>query len=149
MRVSSLGHAVVLAVCVPAPAPAASGEALPGPITARVLKIVDGDTIAVRARVWLGQDIEIRVRLDGVDAPELKARCADELHMAERAREFLVRRIAGTDVTLTNIHHGKYAGRVIARVATSDGLDLSQALLEAGLARRYGGERRRPFCDGG
>ena len=53
----------------------ACAETLTGPVAAIVERVVDGDTLAVRARVWLGQDIHVLVRIRGIDAPELKANC--------------------------------------------------------------------------
>ena len=54
------------------------GEIVPGPVPAEVLAVLDGDTLVVRARIWLGQDVETRIRLDGIDAPELKGKCESE-----------------------------------------------------------------------
>ena len=48
-----------------------ASEVLPGPIAADVIKVIDGDTLPVRARIWLGQEVEINVRLADVDTPEL------------------------------------------------------------------------------
>ena len=31
-----------------------AGEMLPGPIPAEIVSVVDGDTISVRAHIWLG-----------------------------------------------------------------------------------------------
>ena len=44
-------------------------EALAGPVRAVVERVVDGDTVDVRARIWLGQSLTVRVRIDGVDTP--------------------------------------------------------------------------------
>ena len=33
-----------------------AGDVVPGPVPARVVAVIDGDTITVRARIWLGQD---------------------------------------------------------------------------------------------
>jgi micrococcal nuclease len=62
-------------------------ESVPGPIQARVLRVIDGDTIVVRARIWLGQNIDTQVCLDGVDTPELKGKCERERRLAVRARD--------------------------------------------------------------
>ena len=51
-----------------------------------VLRIIDGDTFEARVRVWPGLDVDTKVRLRGVDAAELHARCAGELRGASRAR---------------------------------------------------------------
>ena len=40
----------------------------------------------------------------------------------------------------------KYGGRVLAKVETADGQDLSQRLLKAGHARPYEGGKREPWC---
>lgn len=122
------------------------GEIVPGPVPAEVLAVLDGDTLVVRARIWLGQDVETRIRLDGIDAPELKGKCESERRMAVEARDRVAWLAAGGRVILRNIQYGKYAGRVVARVETPDGHDFSDALLSAGLARAYDGRRREPWC---
>ncbi len=122
------------------------GEIIPGPVPALVTAVIDGDTLVVRARIWLGQDVETRIRLDGVDVPEIKGKCEDERRRAVAARDFVRALAAGGRVQLRNIQYGKYAGRVVARVETRDGGDFSEALLRAGLARAYDGRRRHPWC---
>lgn len=123
-----------------------SEDVIPGPIPARVTGVIDGDTIVVRARIWLGQDVETRVRLAGADAPELNGGCEEERRLARRAREFVQAMAAGGRVVLSHITYGKYAGRVVARVRVPGGEDFSEALIAAGLARPYGGGRRRSWC---
>ncbi len=127
-------------------APAETADRLPGPIPAKVVDVIDGDTVTVRAQIWLGQEIQTRVRLAGADAPELKARCPQERALAERARDFLARRLVDGEVLLRDIHHDKYGGRVVARLETPGGEDLARSLIAAGLARAYGGQARRPWC---
>jgi endonuclease YncB( thermonuclease family) len=121
-------------------------ETLAGPIRADVAKVHDGDTLVVRARIWLGQVVSTKVRLAGVDAPELRGRCARERRMARAARSFVERKLAAGNVTLRDIRFGKYAGRVLARVITAEGEDLGRALIAAGLARPYRGGRRGRWC---
>ena len=124
----------------------AARETLPGPVAARIVEVVDGDTLTVRARVWLGQDVEIRVRIAGIDTPELRGHCAYERRLARAARAFVAARIGTAEVTLTDIRYGKYAGRVVARVVTATGVDLAPALIAASLARAYAGGRRAGWC---
>lgn len=124
----------------------AANESLPGPVPARVLEVIDGDTIRVRARIWLGQELETSVRLAGVDAPELKGRCPRERELAQTAKSYIVTQVAGQEVRLFDVHLDKYGGRVIARVETPRGENLSSGLIAAGLARRYAGEARAPWC---
>lgn len=113
---------------------------------------MDGDTLRVRARIWLGQDVAIYVRLAGVDAPEVRGACRRERALARRARNFLTTHL-GSDpdeapgVRLRDVRYGKFARRIVARVETAAGLDLGAALLAAGLARPYDGGRRPGWCD--
>jgi micrococcal nuclease len=123
-----------------------AGETLAGPVRARVLDVIDGDTIAVAARIWLGQEVAVMVRLAGIDAPELKGRCAAERQAAEAARALVAAALAGGEAVLSDVHYDKYGGRVLARVAAPDGTDIARTLLEHGLARPYGGGRRQPWC---
>ena len=135
----------------PAAAPA---DAVAGPVLAQVLGVIDGDTIAVRARIWIGQNVDTRVRLAGVDTPELRGACAAERDLAIAARNFVVDAIAdgGADsdaaggVTLWDIRYDKFGGRVLARVETAGGADLAELLIAAGLGRAYDGRAREPWC---
>ena len=123
----------------------AASEILPGPIPAQVVSVYDGDTITVRAHIWLGQEVETQVRLDGINTPELRGKCEGEKKLAQKARDFLIE-LAGGTVTLRDIHYGKYAGRVVARVFTERGEDLVAALLNAGHGRPYSGGQRQGWC---
>lgn len=142
----SVGFALLVLVLIAEPA--AAGETVPGPITADVVAVVDGDTVTVRARIWLGQSIETTVRIDGVDAPERRGRCTAERVRAEAARTFVTERIGDAPVVLRDVRFGKYAGRVLARVEAAGGIDLAMALIGAGLARSYAGGTRDGWCDG-
>ncbi len=121
-------------------------ETLPGPIPAQVVRVIHGDTLDVRARIWLGQEVSIRVRLAGIDAPELRGRCDGERELAERTKAYLSSMVGEGSVALSEVRYGKFAGRVIARVRNAAGEDLSRALVAASLARPYEGGRREGWC---
>jgi endonuclease YncB( thermonuclease family) len=112
---------------------------------AEVLRVIDGDTLEARVHVWLGQEIVTKVRLAGIDAPELHARCAAERAGAEAARSALAALVEGRSVRLTDVRPDKYFGRVVARISAG-GHDAGAALLAAGHARLYGGGRRGGWC---
>jgi len=147
-----------------APGRLGAGERLAGPLPAWVVSVIDGDTLEVRVHIWLGQDLNIRVRLAGIDAPELKGKCDREKDLARRARAYLLARLDPADsgvgakagagagagageIRLREVRYGKFAGRVLARVETLDGTDLGQDLIAAGLARPYDGRRRASWCE--
>ena len=112
-----------------------------------VLRVIDGDTFEARVHVWPGLDLTTRVRLRGIDAPEMKARCDDERVRAEAARDALRALLAERDVTIAGIGPDKYFGRVVADVATPRTGDVSAALLAKGVARAYSGGRRESWCE--
>src|SRR3989338_6548178 len=70
LLVGALGWAAALGLGDLADSPFPSEEPVTGPVAAAVLEVIDGDTIVVRARIWLGQAVETRVRLSWADAPE-------------------------------------------------------------------------------
>jgi len=107
---------------------------------------MDGDTFEARVRVWPGLDVSTKVRLRNIDAPELHARCADELAKAQAARDALQTMLAAGGVTISQVGIDKYGGRVDALVATRETADVSAALLKGGWARSYAGGRRSTWC---
>lgn len=130
----------------PAAAPAGAAELLPGPVPAEVVSVVDGDTVKVRAHIWLGQAVETSFRLDGIETPELRGDCDGERRLARAARDYLATIVAGRDVALRDIAQDKYGGRIVARMDDADGRDLGQALIAAGYARPYDGGARGTWC---
>ena len=113
---------------------------------AEVLRIIDGDTFEARVRVWPGLDVDTKVRLRGVDAAELHARCADELAKAQAARVALQTMLADGGVAISRVRVDKYGGRIDATVSTRNTTDVSAAPLNGGFARSYSGGRRGTWC---
>lgn len=142
---------LAVALGLPSGLPAEAGledRILPGPIPAEVLRIVDGDTVEVAATIWLGQRLVTLVRIEGVDAPELRGRCAREAALAAEARDFLGHRLRpGTKAALLAVQQDRHGGRVLARIRDAEGRDMGEALLAAALARPYDGSRRRSWCE--
>lgn len=62
------------------------------------------------------------------------------------AREFVKGLILGETVTLENVKHGKYAGRVVAEVFMDGGVSLADKIISQGLGREYHGGAREGWC---
>ncbi|MEO9969837.1 MAG: thermonuclease family protein [Hyphomonadaceae bacterium] len=113
----------------------AHAETLPGPIPADLVRIVDGDTVRVRAHVWINQSVEISVRIAGIDAPEIaRPDCIAERRKADEAKAEVAELIGNDMVALHNVRLGKYAGRVIADIETATGLNIGSELMAQNLA---------------
>jgi len=101
-----------------------------GPILAeafkgQVLRVVDGDTIDVLAGAQ-----GIRVRLIGIDSPEIGQSFGDE------AKRFVSELIFAKQVILRGSGKDRY-GRMLADVTLADGSDLSRRLVAGGKAWWY------------
>jgi endonuclease YncB( thermonuclease family) len=110
---------------------------------AEVVRVIDGDTFEARVRIWPGMDVTTRVRLRGIDAPELHARCEDERVKALAARDAPA---GGRFDRHRRVGQDKYGGRVDADVSTARTPNVSEALYDGGYARRYYGGRRESWC---
>ncbi|MCC7347557.1 MAG: thermonuclease family protein [Variibacter sp.] len=125
------------------PGEAAAGETA---YPAELIRVVDGDTFEARVRLWPALETTTRIRLRGIDAPELRARCPAERAQAEAAAAALADLLAQGDLRVSAVSLDKYGGRVLARAATRGTPDVGAALLAAGLARPYEGRRREGWC---
>ena len=115
-------------------------------LAADVLRVIDGDTFEARVHLWPGLDVTSRVRLRGIDAPELRARCDGERVGAEAARDALRTILDQGEVRIAHVVVDKYGGRVVADAFTRGTPDVSEAMIQNGAARRYDGRRRESWC---
>lgn len=105
------------------------------PIQAADVRVVDGDTIKLDGET---------IRVMNIDAPEIHpCRCQIECDLGYRAKEFAERFLNGPIVLTRADRKDKY-GRSLARIAVNN-VDLGEALIARGLARKWEG-RRRPWC---
>ncbi len=111
-----------------------------------VIRTIDGDTFEARVSLWPDLELTTRVRLRGIDAPELKANCESEYVKAEAASAALRKLLAEGGVAIFNVGPDKYAGRVVADAATRTTPNVSQALLSGGFVRAYSGGHRMGWC---
>lgn len=111
-----------------------------------VLRTVDGDTFDARVALWPNLELNTRVRLRGIDAPEIKASCESESQKAEAAARALRTLLNEGEVAIFNIGPDKYGERVVADVATRRTPNVSSALVAAGHARVYTSGRRASWC---
>lgn len=109
--------------------------------------VYDGDTIVVSIDLgfdtWLHRQ---RVRLSGIDAPEIRSRDKDEKERGLRSRERLVSLLALRGGKPLRLVVGEYNasekfGRILGRIF-ADGVDVAEVLLSESLAVPYDGGKR-------
>ena len=144
-----LANGLILASVDAAGAAQDEWRSVAGPVSARIVRIIDGDTLLVDAHPWPGHAVRVSVRLRGIDTPERRSACANERAAADLARVELERLVSGfSTVDLINVSGGKYYGRVLADLRAGT-RDVAAAMLESGLARPYaGGRRAKAVCAG-
>ncbi|GAB6054127.1 hypothetical protein JCM17960_29470 [Magnetospira thiophila] len=111
---------------------------------AHVIRVIDGDTFWAWIEPMPDLQVKRAIRLDGIDAPEIRGKCDSERALAQRAKARLTALLNGK-VTVEGSHPGKYAQRLIARVRV-DGRDIASILLDEGLVQPMRGGRRLAWC---
>ena len=117
---------------------------MPGPFQARVVRVIDGDSLIVQVGLWFGQSVVEHIRIAGIDAPEMKGRCPSEIDAAKAARQYLAGLVGGGAIELRDVRREKY-GRALASVIAG-GVNVGEALVREGLARPYDGRKRGGWC---
>lgn len=122
-----------------------------GPVEADVIRTVDGDTLKLAVYAWTDELRLVDLRLRGVDTPEVRGACSYEKDLAQAAKRFTADLIAKSNnrvklyVVGCNAAEGAGFGRCLSYVHAG-GVDISKALIDAGLARQNFGEKRQPWC---
>jgi len=139
-------HFLIALILMLIPLSAWAEPIITGPVAAKVIKVYDGDTFTVEAYPWPGLEAKASVRVNGVDTPEIRGKCEEEMLKAIVARDFVKWLILGETVFLQNVKHGKYAGRVVADVKLEGGGNLADKIINQGLGREYHGGAREGWC---
>jgi len=112
----------------------------------KVISVYDGDTIRVNIDSFpdiIGKNI--RIRLKGIDTPEIKGKCQKEIDLAIMARDYLKTTInKSNQIELRNIKRGKYF-RIVGDLYL-DNTNISELMIKRKLGYKYLGGRKRNFC---
>jgi endonuclease YncB( thermonuclease family) len=111
----------------------------------RVIKCYDADTITIASKLPYDASplYRLSVRLNGIDAPEIKGKCAEEKEVAKEARDFVSNLVLNKVIRLENVESEKY-GRILADVYLGD-VHLNELLLKERYAVKYdGGTKLKP-----
>ena len=112
-------------------------------VVSRVTNVYDGDTFRVDIDQWpdlIGKNAPIRI--NNIDTPEIRAKCASEKQLALKAKAFTKSKLkSATQIKLKHLNRGKYF-RITADVFI-DGENLADSLLAAGLAKIYSRKNKK------
>ncbi|MDF1670214.1 MAG: thermonuclease family protein [Roseovarius sp.] len=101
----------------------------------RVTCVVDGDTLWYQGT---------KIRLIGIDAPEVEGKCHRERQLASDATAHLTA-LLNTGLRRIAFDGEDRYGRALARLWVTDG-EIGPAMIAAGLAEEFGTGRPPPWC---
>jgi micrococcal nuclease len=104
---------------------------------------IDGDTLDVDIRLWFDLTLAQRVRVYGVNAPELRSADPAERSRAVAARDFCAALAPpGSTVQLASLAKADKYGRFLAGVSIADGGNVADRMIAAGHGVAYFGGKR-------
>ncbi len=114
--------------------------------TAKVIDVYDGDSITVIVELDdFDMRIKCKIRLLGINTPELRTKNKKEKELGKEARDYLRELILDKEVLVDIIKKGKF-GRHLAYVYYND-IYINDLLIKKGYARPYYGGARQPWFE--
>jgi len=111
-----------------------------------IAKVVDGDTIDVIIDLGFGLTKKERVRVAGIDTPESRTRDLYEKKLGLEAKDWLVKQLRRSDLTIKTEKEGKY-GRILGWLFTEEfSKSLNEVMVDKGYAWEYdGGKKEKDY----
>lgn len=116
---------------------------------AKIVEIYDGDTFTAEVDLGFRIKMKIKLRLDGINTPELRGKDPREKELAKEVRDFLRENYLNSEIILETKKKGKY-GRYLSTVRIPNVIDppsLNDLLIKLGYAREYHGEKRKGWFE--
>lgn len=103
----------------------------------KVTNVVDGDTIDVVIDLGFRMTTTQRLRLQGIDTPELRGGTEESKEKAREAKQFVIDKCLGDEVFIKTYKADSF-GRYLAAVYIGNQMDnLAVMLVQAGYAEIY------------
>ncbi len=147
MRLALILLPLLLVGCSKPPTAPAAGRTY----EAKVIKVIDGDSIKVSVPAWKGIEAleTVALRVYGIDTPEKMkrfAKCDKEVRLGILATTY-ARTLAKEGDTIKFTYRGKDKYfRIDADVITADGDKWADKMISKGFARPYFGATKSDWC---
>ena len=108
----------------------------------KVISVYDGDTITIAGKLPYKESpiYRFKIRLSGIDSPEIRSNNSEEKEMAKIVKDKLNKKINGKIIELKNNKNEKY-GRILANVWL-DNEDINEWMLKNRYAIEYKGKTK-------
>lgn len=110
----------------------------------KVVDLYDADTFTVVFNLGFGITKEEKVRLYGIDCPELRTKNLLEKKHGYIVKDYTVGLIVGKKFTFVVGKKGKF-GRYLVDLKLLDGVSLTDKLIDEGYCKAYFGEKKTPW----
>lgn len=118
---------------------------LPDLSVCKVIEVYDGDTIVV-ALILHNLPFKFRIRLRGIDAPEMRTKSANEKIHAIKSRDYLSGIVLNHIVSVINVGFDKYGGRYLGDVTLNNN-NISEMMIQANHAKPYDGGTKESWSE--
>lgn len=114
---------------------------------AEVLSVYDGDTVTLMIDQGMKHFARVKVRMIGIDTPEIRTKDLDEKKRGYAAKDYLKSRIEGKTIIVQTLKKGKF-GRWLGVMwdytedADELGESLNDEMIRVGHAKAYDGGKR-------
>ena len=106
-----------------------------------ILEVIDGDTCLAKLDLGFHVSFVIKLRLAGINTPELDGPSAD---LAIKGKDRLTELAQGKEViVVTEKDHQEKYGRYLASIFLHDSTNVNELLVTEGLAKHYFGTGRK------
>lgn len=116
---------------------------------AKVIDVLDGDTIAVTIDLGFKLTYATPVRFFGINAPEIHTKDHHEKEMGLKAKAKLTELLSGKVITLRTVKPNDKFGRYLAEVFLSGGglqeKSVNQQMVDLGLCKPWDGKGEKPI----
>jgi len=111
----------------------------------KVLDVYDGDTLTLLIDCGFNIHFKQKIRLLGIDTPEIRTKNKKEKEMGYMARDYVRSLVLGKNVYFKSEKKGKF-GRYLATIYLELHTEtLNELLIKTGFARKYDGGKRKPW----
>ena len=107
---------------------------------AQIVNVVDGDTVDAIIDLGFYTSAHQRLRLNGIDTPEMHSSDSSTRERAKLAKEYLAYRVLNREVTLESFGQEKY-GRFLAEIYVNSE-SINKMLISLGHAKPYSGGKK-------
>ncbi len=109
---------------------------------ATITRVIDGDTVDAQIDLGFTVSVSVRLRLYGIDTPELHSQDDAAKLAAVKAKALTTELLQGKTVKISTYKKPDKYGRYLADIFLEDGTFVNEKIMQEGLANPYFGGKK-------